>query len=90
MARGLLRFHQSGRREYSSTQVSVQRTDANLGHQASIAAYKQNVKSVYGIKSAPGPDEFLNAKDYWTVSPARYKSRLHVLAEVIERTIQNT
>jgi len=60
------------------------------GSEASIVAYKKSLRLVYGIKSAPGPDEFLHAKDWWTPSPARYKSRLHVLAEVIERTIQNT
>jgi len=59
------------------------------GSEASVAAYKQSLRSVYGIKSAPKPDEFLHAKDWWTPSPARYKRRLHVLAEVIERTMQN-
>lgn len=60
------------------------------GSEASIAAYKSHLKAVYDIRLAPGPDEFLHAKDSWTASPARYKSRLHVLAEVVERTIQNT
>ena len=60
------------------------------GSDASIAAYRRSLKAVFEIKTAPGPDEFLNAKDNWTPSPARYKSRLHVLAEVIARTIQNT
>lgn len=59
------------------------------GSDASWAAYKQSLRSVYGIKSAPKPDEFLHAKDWWTPSPARYKKRLHVLAEVIERVIRN-
>jgi hypothetical protein len=60
------------------------------GSEASVVAYKKSLNEVFGIESAPGPDEFLNAKDWWTQSPARYKSRLHVLAEVIERTILNT
>jgi hypothetical protein len=60
------------------------------GSEASVAAYKLHLKKVYDIRSAPGPDEFLHAKDSWTPSPARYKSRLHVIAEIIERTIQNT
>lgn len=60
------------------------------GSDASFSAYKRSLRSVFNIKTAPGPPEFLNAKDWWTRSPARYKSRLHVLAEVVERTILNT
>jgi hypothetical protein len=56
----------------------------------SVKTYKHNLKSVYGISSAPGPDEFLNAKNYRAGSPARYKPRLHGLAEVINKAIQKT
>lgn len=70
--------------------VAAIRNHVVHGSEASVAAYKQSLRSVWGIKAAPTPDEFLNAKDWWTPSPARYKSRLHVLAEVIERTIKNT
>ena len=33
------------------------------GSDASIAAYKDKLQLVYGIASAPGPDEFLRALD---------------------------
>jgi len=57
---------------------------------AAFASYKRSLRSVYGIKSAPEPDEFLHAKDMRATSPARYRSRLHGLGTVIARCIQNT
>jgi hypothetical protein len=57
---------------------------------AAVASYKRCLRSVYGIKSAPEPDEFLHAKDMRATSPARYRSRLHGLATVVARCIQNT
>jgi hypothetical protein len=60
------------------------------GSDASINAYKRSIRTVYGIKAAPEPAEFLHAKDQRPTSPARYKSRLHGLAEVVAKAIQNT
>lgn len=55
-----------------------------------VTSYKRCLRSVYGIKSAPEPDEFLHAKDFRAASPARYRSRVHGLAAVVARAIQNT
>jgi hypothetical protein len=60
------------------------------GSEAATAAYKRSLKTVYAIQSAPGPDEFLNAKDFRASSPMRYASRLHGLAMVVSHGIQNT
>jgi hypothetical protein len=60
------------------------------GSEASVKAYKRSLKTVYGIKAASEPAEFLHAKDQRAASPARYKSRLHGLVEVIARSILNT
>ena len=60
------------------------------GSDASVAAYKAVLRSVYGIASAPAPDEFFNATDYRSTSPDRYTSRLNGLATVVKRAIQST
>lgn len=60
------------------------------GSEAAATAYKRSLNSVYGIRSAPEPDEFLHARDMRTNSPARYRSRLHGLAVVVTHAIQNT
>jgi hypothetical protein len=60
------------------------------GSEASVTAYKRSIKSVYGMKKASEPTEFLHAKDYRPASPARDKSRLHGLVEVIVKAIQST
>ena len=57
---------------------------------ASIETYKRSLSKIYGISSAPEPDEFLNAIDYRKSSPEKYKSRLHGLAKVVGKTIQHT
>jgi hypothetical protein len=57
---------------------------------AALAAYKRTLRSLYGIASAPEPDEFLNALDRRTSSPARNMPRLHGLSQVVSRAIQNT
>jgi hypothetical protein len=58
------------------------------GSDAAWAAYRRVLEGVYGISSAPEPDEFLNATDNRAVSPYRYHSRLEGLAEVLERAIR--
>ena len=60
------------------------------GSEASVSAYKRSIKSVYGMKKASEPTEFLHAKDYRPASPPRDKSRLHGLVEVIVKAIQST
>ncbi|SRR6266404_7982528 len=71
------------------------------GSETSLDAYKQNLKLVYGIKAAPGPSEFLHAKDYRPTKPVRlpkqleletfgYRSRLSGLATMVIRAISHT
>jgi hypothetical protein len=60
------------------------------GSNASIAAYKDKLLSVYSIASAPGPDEFLMSIDHRSTSPAKKKSRLMGFATVVKRSIQST
>jgi len=62
----------------------VHRSDAAVG------SYKRSLKTVYGMRSVPEPDEFLTAKDLRAASPARYESRLRGLATVVIRSVQNT
>jgi hypothetical protein len=57
---------------------------------AADTAYRLALKSVYGIQSAPEPQEFLNAKDFRATSPARSKSRLHGLATIVSHAIRDT
>ena len=47
---------------------------------AALHAYRRVLRTQYGIRSAPEPDEFLNAQDRRGTSPGRYQSRLHGLA----------
>ena len=70
--------------------LSAIRNCAVHGSEASINAYKRNLRSVYGIKAAPGPEEFLHAKDFRAASPMRYDSRLSGLAFVVTKSIANT
>jgi hypothetical protein len=60
------------------------------GSDASINAYKRRVRTVYGVVAVPETQEFIHAKDYRPTSPARNKSRLHGLAEVVVKAIQTT
>jgi hypothetical protein len=76
-------------RSYMDT-LAVVRNSIVHRSDAAFASYKRCLRSVYGIKSAPEPDEFLHAKDMRATSPARYRSRLHGLATVVARCIQNT
>ena len=57
---------------------------------AAQATYRRHLKSVYGITYAPGPDEFLFAKDNRQGSPFRYQPRLKGLAVVIDRAIRQS
>ena len=60
------------------------------GSDAAVAAYRRELRGVYGITAAPEPNEFLHAIDNRKLSPARKRSRLHGLAAVLERTIATT
>lgn len=60
------------------------------GSAASFAAYKKNLKTVYGISAAPEPDEFLKAKDFRAMSPARNKGRIYGIAHIIKSAIHKT
>lgn len=76
-------------RKYIDT-LSAIRNCVVHGSDASLTRYKSALKSVYGIKAAPEPDEFLNAKDFRPSSIARRKSRLFGLVAVIVRAIHKT
>jgi hypothetical protein len=58
--------------------------------EAAATAYKSSIRSVYGIKAAPKPEEFLHAKDFRLASPARYKSRLDGIAVITAVAIMRT
>ena len=60
------------------------------GSDAAVATYKRQLRTVYGIRSAPEPGEFLKAKDNRASSPARKNSRLFGLVTVVIRAIQQT
>jgi hypothetical protein len=60
------------------------------GSDAALASYKRALRSAYGIKSAPGPDEFLHARDWRSASPARYQSRLQGLGVVVACAVSDT
>ena len=57
---------------------------------SSEASYKNEIRSVYNIKSAPQPDEFLDALDKRPTSHARNKPRLIGLSLVVIQAIKNT
>ena len=57
---------------------------------AAMLAYRRSLRQVYGIKLAPGPDEFLYAKDFRNSSPARYQRRLYGLMTVVRRSVLST
>lgn len=57
---------------------------------AAQGAYRRRLKEVYGISYAPGPDEFLYAKDNRQGSRLRYQPRLKGLIVVIDRAIQQS
>jgi len=55
--------------------------------ESALAAYKRCLSDVYGIKSKPRPDEFLNAIDYRRDSPARRRPRIFGLIQVVEDAV---
>jgi hypothetical protein len=57
---------------------------------AASEMYRQRLKKVYGVKSAPEPDEFLNSKDPRSASPARNKPRVLGLAVKVIDAIRRT
>jgi hypothetical protein len=57
---------------------------------AAMKAYKRKLREVYGISSAPQPDEFLYAQDRRAASPARNQIRLYGLMTVVRRSVLST
>jgi hypothetical protein len=57
---------------------------------AAIRTYRKKLRDVYGIRSAPQPDEFLYAKDSRAKSPAGYQIRLYGLMAVVRRSVLST
>jgi hypothetical protein len=60
------------------------------GSDAAGKAYRRHLKELYGVKSAPKPDEFLFAKDYRSDSLERYKPRIYGLIAAVEKAIGDT
>jgi hypothetical protein len=60
------------------------------GSDGAQTAYKRELRQIYGIHSAPQPDEFLYAQDNRAASPARYEIRFFELLTVLERAITNS
>jgi hypothetical protein len=48
-----------------------------------LAAYRRYLTDVYGVKSKPKPEEFLNAIDYRAGSPAKNRPRVNGLIVVV-------
>jgi hypothetical protein len=57
---------------------------------AARIAYKAKLKQVYGINSAPQPEEFLHTYDSRNSSPARNQKRLFGLIEIVRQAIKTT
>jgi hypothetical protein len=57
--------------------------------ESSAGAYKRATEAAFGMKLASDPGEFLNATDLRPASPVRYKTRLHVLAEMVRSAIKH-
>ena len=60
------------------------------GSDAAQFAYRRHLKTVYGIRSAPEPDEFLNAVDHRNISPAPKEKRIRGIATIIRNSINST
>ncbi|UYO43993.1 hypothetical protein KQX63_21885 [Rhodopseudomonas palustris] len=58
------------------------------GSDAAKRTYCYHLNKVYGIKFAPTPEEFLNAKDNRAGSPSRYQPRLTGFSVVVKKAIQ--
>lgn len=58
--------------------------------EASAAGYKRNLRTVYGLKFAPTPQEFLHAKDFRKKCPAPGNPRLYGLYLVIAVAVKRT
>jgi hypothetical protein len=71
-------------REYMDALAAIRNCIVH-GSDAATVSYKRKLRAVYGIKSAPKPDEFLYAQ-----GRNRPKTRLHGLITVVERSIQDT
>jgi hypothetical protein len=76
-------------RDYIDT-LSAIRNCVVHGSDAAIGTYRRKLRKVYGIRSAPEPDEFLYAKDNRATSPARYQIRLYGLMAVVRRSVGST
>jgi hypothetical protein len=76
-------------REYVDV-LSAIRNCVVHGSDAAQAAYRRNLRIVYGVKSAPEPEEFLNAIDFRKTSPARKEKRLKGIAAVVRHAINST
>lgn len=79
----------SGDRLYIDALASIRNCIVH-NSDAAQTAYRRRLKEVYGITSAPAPDEFLYAKDLRPGSILRYQPRLKGLLTVLSRVIQQT
>jgi hypothetical protein len=78
-----------GDREYIDL-LSAIRNCIVHGSDAAQFAYRRHLKIVYGIRSAPEPDEFLNAIDHRNSSPAPKQKRIQGIATIIRNAINST
>ena len=78
-----------GERAYIDTLSAIRNCVVHRS-EASNITYKRSIKKVYGIVSAPEPDEFLNAKDPRDNSPAQKQSRLQGLVVILTKAIRET
>jgi hypothetical protein len=58
--------------------------------EVSLKSYKRSLRDSFGVKSAPSPDEFLNAIDNRLNSPLRGEKRIFVLAQIVISAISLT
>jgi hypothetical protein len=79
----------AGDRNYIDALSAIRNCVAH-GSDAAIRTYKQKLREVYDIHSAPQPGEFLYAKDLRSTSPARNEIRLYGLMTVVRRSLLNT
>ena len=64
----------------------------SVAHQSNAATrrYKSMLRRAYNIRSAPAPEEFLNAIDYRQHSPARGFARIIGLSEIVAGAVVKT
>ena len=89
LANNMFRALPSSERNYIDTLSAIRNCVVHRSD-AAIRTYRKKLRGVYGIHSAPQPDEFLYAKDNRAGSPARYQIQLYGLMAVVRRSVGST